>query len=111
LEIRISGITVRGAEIDSRTGCAHYRSALDIVAIKLNCCQTYYSCIYCHQAEAGHGSRVWGREQFAEKAVLCGTCGSELTIRQYLECRAVCPMCAAAFNPRCESHYPFYFGR
>jgi uncharacterized CHY-type Zn-finger protein len=100
---------VRGCEIDSRTGCVHYHSALDIVAIKFHCCRTYYSCFYCHQEEAGHSASVWARARFDEKAVLCGACGAELTIRQYLECGAVCPMCGVGFNPRCESHYPFYF--
>ena len=109
LEIRISGIPVHGIAVDSRTGCAHYRSALDIVAIKFECCQRYYSCFYCHQAEASHSARVWNRTRFDEKAVLCGACGTEMSIRQYLECRAVCPMCGSAFNPRCDSHYPFYF--
>ncbi len=109
LEIRISGIPVRGVEIDSRTGCVHYRSAIDIVAIKFNCCQTYYSCFYCHQAETGHPAQTWSHSEFEEKAILCGACGTELTIRQYLECRAICPMCGAAFNPRCELHYPLYF--
>ncbi|HJU27671.1 MAG TPA: hypothetical protein VJ718_00785, partial [Candidatus Binataceae bacterium] len=67
------------------------------------------SCFYCHGAKAGHEVRVWSRAHFDEKAILCGACGSELTIREYLDCGAVCPKCAAGFNPRCESHYPLYF--
>ena len=109
VETNISGIRVRGIGVDSRTGCAHYRSALDIVAIKFECCRTYYSCFYCHEAAAGHSARIWSRDRFDENAVLCGACGAELSIRQYLECRAVCPICRAAFNARCESHYPLYF--
>ena len=109
MEITIAGIPVRGVEVDSRTGCAHYRSAVDIVAIKFNCCRTYYPCIHCHQAEADHAVRVWSRAQFDERAILCGACAAELAIREYLECKAVCPRCEALFNPRCESHYPFYF--
>jgi uncharacterized CHY-type Zn-finger protein len=58
LEIRIAGFPVRGLAIDSRTGCTHYRSALDIVAIKFACCQSYFACFNCHQAEAGHGARI-----------------------------------------------------
>lgn len=105
----VSKIPVHGIDVDARTGCAHYRGALDIVAIKFNCCRTYYSCIYCHQARADHEARVWSRAQFGEKAILCGACGSELAIRRYLECGAVCPICRAPFNPRCDSHYHFYF--
>jgi uncharacterized CHY-type Zn-finger protein len=32
-----------------------------------------------------------------------------LTIRQYLNCQAVCPACWARFNPRCALHYHLYF--
>jgi uncharacterized CHY-type Zn-finger protein len=109
LEIKISGIPVSGIEIDSRTGCARYRSALDIVAIKLACCQRYYSCFFCHHAEAGHPTRIWSRAEFDEKAILCGACGTELSIRQYLKSQAICPSCGSRFNPRCDSHYPLYF--
>jgi uncharacterized CHY-type Zn-finger protein len=108
-KVRISGVPVHGIEVDSHTGCAHYRSALDIVAIKFACCQSYYSCFYCHEAQAGHSARLWSHSQFDQKAVLCGACGAELAIRQYLECRTICPMCQSAFNPRCESHYHLYF--
>jgi uncharacterized CHY-type Zn-finger protein len=109
LQIRISEIPVCGIEVDSRTGCAHYRSALDIVAIKFECCRTYYCCFHCHQAKAGHSASIWRRARFDEKAVLCGSCGAELSMRDYLECRAACPHCGSPFNPRCESHYPLYF--
>jgi uncharacterized CHY-type Zn-finger protein len=42
-------------------------------------------------------------------ALLCGACGAELTIREYLNYQAVCPACRARFNPRCELHYHLYF--
>ena len=109
MELMISGILVRGIDIDGRTGCAHYRSELDIIAIKFKCCLTYYSCFYCHQLEARHPARVWLQAEFDEKAVLCGACGAELTIRQYLNCQAVCPVCRARFNARCALHHHFYF--
>ncbi len=109
MELTISGIAVRGVEIDVHTGCAHYRSELDIIAVKLNCCLTYYSCFYCHELEAGHPARIWSKAEFDEKAVLCGACGTELSIHQYLNCRAACPACGARFNPRCEMHYHLYF--
>ncbi len=110
MELTISGIPVRGVEIDARTGCAHYHSELDIIAVKFNCCRTYYSCFYCHEVKAGHLARIWAQTQFDEKAVLCGACGTELTIRQYLNCQAICPVCRARFNPRCALHYHLYFG-
>jgi uncharacterized CHY-type Zn-finger protein len=100
---------VHGIEPDPYTRCTHYSSTLDIVAIKFRCCLAYYCCFYCHQAETRHPADTWARDQFDEKAVLCGVCGGELTIREYLDCHAVCPQCGSAFNPRCESHYPLYF--
>ena len=42
-------------------------------------------------------------------AVLCGACGTQLTVRQYLACDNRCPACAAPFNPGCRLHYRFYF--
>jgi hypothetical protein len=59
--------------------------------------------------DAGHPARVWPLAQFDEKAVLCGACGTELTILQYLNCQAVCPACRAGFNARCALHYHLYF--
>ncbi|MGH8012008.1 MAG: CHY zinc finger protein [Candidatus Binataceae bacterium] len=109
MEISIAGIPVRGIGLDAHTRCEHYRGVTDIVAIKFKCCVTYYSCYYCHQAQSGHGVQIWPRSEFEEKAILCGACGTELTIRQYLECGAICPGCAAGFNPRCELHYSLYF--
>jgi uncharacterized CHY-type Zn-finger protein len=90
VEIEISGIPVRGIEVDSHTGCVHYRSTLDIVAIKFKCCQTYYSCSYCHDTESRHPAQIWKRSEFGQKAILCGACGGELTINQYLKCQARC---------------------
>lgn len=107
--LAISGIPVRGIEIDARTGCTHYRSELDIIAIKFDCCLTYYSCVHCHELEAGHPARIWPQAEFDEKAVLWGGCGTELTIGQYLNCQAVCTVCRTRFNPRCALHHHFYF--
>ena len=53
--------------------------------------------------------KVWPKHEFGEKAVLCGKCGVELTISQYLDCDSVCPRCGARFNPRCRLHLPQYF--
>ena len=102
---------VRGLELDPQTRCAHWRSALDVVAIKMRCCGVYYACKDCHEALADHPIRVWPRAEWDEPAVLCGVCGTELSISQYLACENRCPNCGAAFNPGCRTHYHFYFGR
>jgi uncharacterized CHY-type Zn-finger protein len=111
MERVIHGIPVHGVEIDARSGCAHYRSPLDLIAIKFKCCQTYYACSQCHEQEVDHPTQVWPRAEFGEPAILCGACGRELTITAYLQCEAVCPCCRASFNPGCRQHYHLYFAR
>ena len=101
--------SVRGIELDAQTRCLHYHSAADIVAIKMKCCGVYYACKDCHVALAGHAIVVWPRSAWDQRAILCGACGAELTIRDYLDCESRCPACAAAFNPGCRSHLHFYF--
>jgi uncharacterized CHY-type Zn-finger protein len=102
-------LEVRGMEVDAQTRCAHYRSAVDIVAIKMKCCGVYYACKDCHVAVAGHAIVVWPREEFDAKAILCGACGVELTISEYLGCEGRCPGCGAGFNAECRGHWGFYF--
>ena|SRR5579859_6356802 len=100
---------VRGFDLDAQTRCVHYRSVVDIVAIKMKCCRVYYACKDCHEALAGHPIAVWPRGEWDARAVLCGACGVEMTIREYLGCQAACPGCGAAFNPACRVHHRFYF--
>jgi uncharacterized CHY-type Zn-finger protein len=102
---------VFGVGLDRNTRCAHYRSALDIIAIKVCCCGKFYACKDCHDALANHPLIPWAREQFGERAVLCGECGTVLTIGEYLACESRCPKCHAGFNPRCNVHHNFYFSR
>lgn len=100
---------VSGIDLDCQTRCAHYNSTLDIIAIKMKCCGLYYACKDCHDALANHAIEVWLRDELDQLAVLCGACGTALSIRQYLECSNECPACQARFNPGCRSHYHFYF--
>jgi uncharacterized CHY-type Zn-finger protein len=100
---------VLGIDLDAQTRCAHYHSERDIVAIKMRCCGDYYACKDCHQALAPHAIEAWPRAEWDHKAVLCGSCGSELTIAEYLECASKCPRCGANFNPGCRRHHHFYF--
>jgi uncharacterized CHY-type Zn-finger protein len=102
---------VRGLGLDPETRCVHWRSALDIVAIKMRCCGVYYACKDCHAALAGHPIEVWPRAEWKTPAILCGACGTELSIRAYLEGGDRCPNCAAPFNPGCRTHHHFYFAR
>ncbi|MDQ2891284.1 MAG: CHY zinc finger protein [Gemmatimonadota bacterium] len=100
---------VHGLAVDAATRCAHYHGELDILAIRVSCCGEFYACKDCHDAIAGHQLKPWPREAFETSAILCGACGSKLSITAYLECGNDCPECGAGFNPRCMLHHHFYF--
>jgi len=99
---------VLGAVVDDETRCVHYRTEVDIVAIRFACCDEYYPCHLCHEEAAGHPTQRWPVAERGERAILCGACGSELAIAAYLDVDA-CPACGAAFNPRCRLHTHLYF--
>src|SRR5579862_1430214 len=100
---------VSGVNVDSETRCVHYHELVDVIAIKMRCCGVYYACKDCHDALAGHAIEVWPRSEWERPAALCGVCGAEMSIRQYLDCASRCPACKAPFNPGCRSHSHFYF--
>jgi uncharacterized CHY-type Zn-finger protein len=100
---------VRGVVMDAATRCIHYHSERDVIAIKMACCSVYYACKDCHEALAGHKIEVWPRSEWDTCAVLCGVCGYQLTIREYMDSGYLCPRCRAGFNPGCRNHYQFYF--
>lgn len=100
---------VRGIGLDGATRCAHYRTELDVIAIRMKCCGVYYACKLCHEALAGHPIVVWPEAEWTQPAVLCGVCGFEMTINEYMASNYRCPNCRAPFNPGCRKHYRFYF--
>lgn len=100
---------VRGVELDSETRCAHYHTPRDVIAIRFPCCGEHYACYECHAELADHDAERWPVDAHGEPAVLCGVCGTELTISEYLDCEHTCPDCGAAFNPRCANHCSLYF--
>jgi len=100
---------VRGVNLDPQTRCEHYHGPTDIIAIKMKCCGVYYACKDCHEALAGHRIEVWPEREWGQHVVLCGACGVELTIRQYMKSDSRCPDCRAPFNPGCRNHYHIYF--
>jgi uncharacterized CHY-type Zn-finger protein len=100
---------VRGLNVDAQTRCSHYSQPVDIIAIKMKCCGVYYACKDCHIALADHEIETWPQSLWDSKAVLCGACGAELSITNYLNANNSCPACAASFNPACKNHYHFYF--
>jgi uncharacterized CHY-type Zn-finger protein len=100
---------VRGIDLDAQTRCTHYRTVLDIIAIKMKCCGVYYACKDCHETLADHPIEVWPRSEWTERAVLCGACGYQMSIEQYMASDYKCPACNVAFNPGCRRHSQFYF--
>ena len=102
-------LAVKGVNVDDETRCAHYHSETDRIAIKFFCCGVYYSCFECHKATGCGHPKVWPKERFNEKAILCGACGHELGIQEYLDCASSCPECQANFNPGCSLHKHLYF--
>ncbi|ERJ12186.1 CHY zinc finger protein [Haloplasma contractile] len=100
---------VIGIEVDQNTRCTHYHKKEDVIAIKFKCCDTYYPCIKCHNELSTHEAVVWSKDEYYEKAILCGVCGTELTIKQYMACDSICPNCESNFNKGCKAHYHLYF--
>lgn len=109
MKSNIKGINIYGQTVDNQTRCQHWHSDLDVIAIKFKCCEKYYPCFSCHEEEADHKSEVWAKADFDTKAILCGVCGTELTVNEYQTSGNTCPKCNAAFNPGCSKHYHLYF--
>jgi uncharacterized CHY-type Zn-finger protein len=107
--IRINTHDVHGIKLNAHTGCAHYAGVLDIIAVKFKCCQHYYACYSCHLALTNHSTERWSKKDFHTRALLCGRCGVEMTICEYLACNSTCLHCQSPFNPRCKLHWNLYF--
>ncbi|MGZ4018224.1 MAG: hypothetical protein ACXVJ5_04240 [Flavisolibacter sp.] len=77
--------------------------------MKFKCCGDYYPCFECHYESVNHQPQVWSKEEWNTKAILCGVCKEELTIKEYIYSNNLCPRCASPFNPGCSKHYHLYF--
>lgn len=96
-------------DVDAETRCAHWHSAVDIVALRCGCCDAFYPCASCHEATVGWAFTPWPLARADEPAVLCGACRTLLTPEAYLASGDACPSCGAAFNPGCRAHHGLYF--
>lgn len=101
-------VHVYGQVFDKQTRCVHYHSKKDIIAIKFKCCLKYYPCYQCHQIGESHEIEVWSKDEFNQKAILCGVCQTEFTIEQYLQ-MTKCRCCSSEFNEGCRLHHQIYF--
>ena len=105
----IHGETVVGVEVDAQTRCFHWHGERDVIAIKFKCCERWFPCYECHAALEKHSPQVWAHDEFDTKAILCGVCGHQLTINDYLNCDSTCLKCDSHFNPGCANHHHLYF--
>ena len=109
MRTEIHGAIVIGSNVDEQTRCAHYHGELDIIAIKFKCCGQWFPCYECHAENVRHQASVWSKNEFDTPAILCGGCGYQLNIDEYLNCGSICPQCRSNFNPNCARHYHLYF--
>ena len=100
---------VFGIDVDPETRCGHYRGPTDVIALRFKCCDRWYPCFECHAALTDHFPQVWSASDAGVEGVLCGKCGHQLTIAEYVGCESRCPACGAAFNPGCRHHWHLYF--
>ncbi|KAF2489699.1 zinc finger CHY domain-containing protein [Lophium mytilinum] len=119
----MSSPIIHGISLTPLTQCSHWFSALDIIAIKMKCCNEFYACISCHAALTKHNTEVWKKDERGEKALFCGSCKSVLSIEEYMagdgkceegnekerEVESRCPKCNAGWNPGCKNHWNLYF--
>mgnify|MGYP002762035162 FL=1 len=102
-------VPLRGVAVDAETRCLHWHDPPDVVALRFDCCDTYYPCVTCHDETTDHGTERLPSDRLHEPAVLCGACRQTLTATAYLGCDDTCPHCGAAFNPGCHEHRDRYF--
>lgn len=108
IDLEAIKVKVYGLTIDDETRCEHYKTPLDIIAIKFKCCNKFYPCYKCHDTCENHETKRWNQDEFNEQAILCGVCKQTMTINEYMMTE-VCPHCDARFNDRCKYHHHLYF--
>ena len=77
--------------LDAETRCAHYHTEIDRIAIKFYCCDTIIPCYECHEETVVETEPSGQKKNSTKKAILCGACGHELTVEEYLDCKSECP--------------------
>ncbi|MGC8667615.1 MAG: CHY zinc finger protein [Chthonomonadales bacterium] len=106
----LNGQNVYGVGVQCDTRCVHFHSPRDVVAVRFFCCNAFYACRLCHDALADHPIALWPRQTAStEPVLLCGVCGTMMSLDEYLSAPSRCPICAAAFNPGCLGHLHLYF--
>ncbi len=109
MDTQAHGPKVLGIAVDPETRCAHWHGPTDIIALRMKCCGDWFSCYDCHTQITNHPALTWPKEERATGAILCGACGTVLSIDDYLVCESICPNCDSPFNPGCAIHHHLYF--
>lgn len=99
---------VHGPVVDGQTRCVHYAGPLDVVAIRMHCCDRYYPCHRCHAESEDHPLIPVPAARADRPGALCGVCRAQLTVTAYRAAES-CPACGAGFNPGCRLHDRIYF--
>ena len=105
----MDAIKVYGKLVDDETRCEHYHSQLDIIAIKFKCCDKYYPCYQCHEETTDHPAKVWNKDEWDTKGILCGVCKTELTINEYMNSNDQCPNCKCSLQSQLQQTLSFVF--
>ena len=102
---------ITGVQADDAGRCAHWNGPSDVVAFRFPCCDTWWACRNCHDAQAGHAAAPIPRQvQHARSSVLCGACYTRFHAHAYLARREeACEACGHAWNPACRGHEGRYF--
>ena len=107
--VLVHNVSVIGIEVDPQTRCKHYHDEHDVVAILFKCCKKWFPCYFCHEELSNHRIEVWQATEFRTRAIICGVCGVQMSIAEYLDCGDCCTSCGTAFNPGCRNHRHLYF--
>lgn len=101
-------MSIKGLLVDDQSRCEHWKSPLDIVALRFRCCDEFYACYSCHQECTNHGVKRYSlKDAKSTTLVICGVCRLQMTFEQYHQLN--CPRCHSPFNPGCKLHYHLYF--
>ena len=112
LDGKDGGPPIDGLELQrhGESRCAHWHSALDVLAIQAPCCGRYYACASCHDACETHALEPWpASTSLEQRALQCGVCRHLFSIQTYISgpeppcCPS--PSCGAAMNPGCKLHW------
>ncbi|BAP72907.1 helper of Tim protein 13 [Kluyveromyces marxianus] len=100
--------TIHGKLVDKQSRCEHWHGPLDVIALKLKCCNKYYACYECHNELESHPISKYNIAEPHVNLIVCGVCNHEMSFDSYAS-ELKCPRCSAPFNPGCKLHYDMYF--